>query len=430
MVNTCNQIFHSNVQSNLSLSMNAYFRLFLSFLFTYCVILNANEIVQDPYPLKEFEFNQISDFNKDIECQTQHIQQGQQGSIDLGQLKPILSAECEPLATVAGCVNVISGRFFQIEKDLSSNAVEPLNLIRFYDSGNTSESSIGFGFGLQFPLWASDFQEGARHSYAMISEREGFLIPYKCKSSTDSHARKVCIIDPRLTEKGYTNLSRASLSGKANFVNWKAAFRSKENDWILQLGDGSQRIYHKHVKLDKEQKWRMNFPTNHAYLLTKEIKPNGNQILFSYHRIHDKPRLTQVRASNSIGQTLDQLDFEYGPDGCHVKNLSGDSVLYLQSGESSLPKALFEDSPYRKILKKAIRSQGGEITYRTMRKQLHRKVASVIKPLGGFLEIDYKESKSYYPEDDKVKRLLEPVGPNGEKFATYEFDYQKDFTRV
>ena len=64
-----------------------------------------------------------------------------------------ISSECEPLTTVANCVNVLSGNFFLVEKDLIGNTIEPLDLTRFYDSGSHAESSLGYGLGSQiFPF--------------------------------------------------------------------------------------------------------------------------------------------------------------------------------------------------------------------------------------------------------------------------------------
>jgi hypothetical protein len=85
---------------------------------------------------------------------------GAEGKIDISQIEPTLS-ECEPLTSVGKCDNVISGCFFQVEKDLSSHSVEPLSLIRYYDSTCRSVGITGLGFGLSYPLWISEIQEGA-----------------------------------------------------------------------------------------------------------------------------------------------------------------------------------------------------------------------------------------------------------------------------
>ena len=123
-------------------------------------------------------------------------------SEDIEKMDIALSAECEPITTVAGCVNVLSGHFFQVEQDLIGNTIDPLRLTRYYDSANSMETFLGTGFGSQYPLLASKSQNGIRHNYVLISERDGFLIPYRCK--LDDHQYR---IDPRLLEKGYTNLN-------------------------------------------------------------------------------------------------------------------------------------------------------------------------------------------------------------------------------
>ena len=93
---------------------------------------------------------------------------------DISKREIILSAECEPLITVADCVNVASGHFFQVKQDLVGNTIDPLQLTHSYDSGSIIETFMGFAFGSQFPLIASHVQGDPKHIYAMISERDGF----------------------------------------------------------------------------------------------------------------------------------------------------------------------------------------------------------------------------------------------------------------
>ncbi len=200
-------------------------------------------------------------------------------SEDIEKMDIALSAECEPLTTVGGCINVISGHFFQADQDLIGNTIDPLRLTRYYDSANCMETFLGTGFGSQYPLLASKSQNGTRHNYVLISERDGFLIPYRCKLD-DHHYR----IDPRLLEKGYTNLSRVGISGHANFVNWQALWQL--NGWGLQLGDGTKRFYTKLIELERIEKMKLKLPSKKVYLLTKEEKPNGNKVNFDYDDEH------------------------------------------------------------------------------------------------------------------------------------------------
>ena len=229
------------------------------------------------------------------------------------QFEPVLSAECEPLASVADCVNLVSGDFFQINHDMT---IGPLSLTRIYDSGSKSEFIFGFGFGSQFPLWASSLEQTKKHCYAAISEREGFLIPYAGRTKKMS-------VDPRLFEKGYTNLSRTALSGHANLINWKAYYL--EDHWVVKLGDGTIRSYGLGVKLESNLRKKLRFPTHYAYLLTHEIKPNGQKLSFDYDT---HLRLLKIKAKDKTGALFGKLDFSYDKGCCTVTSSSGEMVKY------------------------------------------------------------------------------------------------------
>ncbi len=335
---------------------------------------------------------------------------------DISQLEIVLSGECEPLTTVADCVNVVSGSFFQIEKDLVGNTIDPLSLTRYYDSNNENETFVGYGFGSQFPLIASEMQDRSRHSYALISERDGFLIPYRSKIHSDhTDKRKTCHIDPRLIEKGYTNLSRVEISGLSNFVNWRATHRpeDKKQGWIVQLGDRSQRTYGIKTELSKTNRKKIGLPSKVAYLLTEEIKPNGNRLLFNYEISHGKPYLTKIQTQNRTGDAiLNELNVSYShnldENICRVKSGCGSRIDYHQI---HVPHS-------HKILTHVSSSQRGDRSYGFI-KSSHPRLGIVKKPRGQNVEVIYN---AYH----KVAALLEPLGPNKEIVNTYNFYYDGD----
>ena len=283
---------------------------------------------------------------------------------------------------------------------------------------------MGLGFGCQFPLWASDVLKGTRHHYAMISERDGFLLPYRDKEAGPS---KYCLIDPRVLKKGYTNLSRAVISGHANFINWKAVFRNSKDssgdEWFVQLGDGTKRIYDKCVKIDGEQQSRMNFPSKTAYLLTKEIKPNGNQLLFSYQTINGKPRLAQVKTLNRTGKkTLNELKFHYSSESCTLSTLYGERVEYHQTEKiRPLSTGLGIRPSERKFLEKTVSSQKGTTQYEMA--DFKWKIEKISRPRNRFTQVAYDSS-------GRVKTLYEPLENKKEPIKCYEFDYHQDSTDV
>ena len=152
-------------------------------------------------------------------CVVTHVCAEEDEFDDISQLKVELSADCEPLIIVADCVNVQTGSFFQVDRDLIGNSIDPLSVIRYYDSAKKSETFMGYGFGSQFPLLASETQDSSHHTYAMICERDGVFLPYRCDINSDEKSSKTCLIDPRLREKGYTNFHHPKSSGNTHLVN-------------------------------------------------------------------------------------------------------------------------------------------------------------------------------------------------------------------
>lgn len=341
-------------------------------------------------------------------------------SEDISQLEISLSAECEPITTVADCVNVVSGHFFQIDHDLIGNTVDPIRLIRCYDSGNKMEGFLGSGFGAQFPFFASDVQEGKEHSYALIEERDGFLIPYKGRARGSTHT---CRIDPRLLKKGYTNLSRAALSGHANYVNCKATYKEDSNGgyWTVQLGNGGKRLYRNPIKLSRERKHEIGFPTRTVYLLEEEIKPNGNRLKFDYQIINGNPLISKIRTFNRTGKRqLNELKFSYFSPDCKVQSSCGKSCSYKQRMEVHVN---FTAITGKNILEAVDSSQNGSITYTAPPgHKKPKKVVRVERPDGRSLSITY--------DKDKVESIKEPLGRNGALVTTYRFKYDKKEAKV
>ncbi|WP_068468618.1 RHS repeat-associated core domain-containing protein [Candidatus Protochlamydia phocaeensis] len=337
---------------------------------------------------------------------------------EVGEKDFSLSAECEPLTTVAGCVNVASGQFFQTETDLIGSTIDPIKLTRYYDSGQESESLFGMGFGSQFPLLATEAEEGARHSHALICEREGFMIPYR----GINHA-SLLQIDPRLLQKGYTNVSRVAMSGHANFVNWEAVYKPSEQGlyWTVRLGNGAKRTYGWSIKLSSQKQKEMGFPTKFGYLLSEEKKPNGNTLRFDYCFPDGKPALSKVRTLNRSGQLINELTFTHSPTGCLVASSCGKAVYYAKrKGEVYSPS--LKEYVYKNILQKVESSQKGVTAYQAECDYHNIPKVTHVAKAGQLIRAIYS--------NDKVKSLQEPLGEKGELISSYTFAYGENFTIV
>ena len=65
-----------------------------------------------------------------------------------------VTADVEPLASAYGCVNVVSGDFFQGDADFVYDGPEPFSFERSYSSSNepTADRYLGLGQGINIPL--------------------------------------------------------------------------------------------------------------------------------------------------------------------------------------------------------------------------------------------------------------------------------------
>ena len=290
-------------------------------------------------------------------------------------------------------------------------------MIRYYDSGNANESSLGYGFGFEFPLWASSIVDFHNSHYAMINERENFFLPFRNRKNEPGY---VCWIDPRILNRGYTNYNRSAIKGRPNFINRKASFKMTSKYphgiWSLELGDGTKRIYSEYVEIPEHQQKRIHSPTKTAYLLTKEIKPNGNQIHFSYAPVRGNVRLTHIKTlDRNECAILSELKFQYSSNkrqlskpknanhhlyslynNCIITNSSGDQVEYLQEERHRMKGHWSNLSSF---LQKASSSQKGDSQFAMNSKW---KLKEIKKPRNRFQRV------SYHPSG-KVKSLYEPL---------------------
>jgi len=385
-------------------------------------------VYNEELELFEFDYDADDDINPDVLTKAAELND----DVD-NENECHLSADCEPITTVGGCVNLLSGSFFQMERDLKSNSIEPLDVLRSYDSSSKFESMAGFGFSTQFPLWASETEKSIRHYNARISEREGAFLPYR-GSISKNQGRKILGMDPRMFKKGTTNLSHGVIGGTSNFVNW-CAVRNQASEktpvhWKVQLGDGTLRYYTKSVYLSTNRKRRMNFLTKDAYLLTKEIKSNGNKLLYSYDKIEGEYQLKQIQSVNrSETAVLDELTFNHRNDGCIIQNRCGNSVEYqLQDDECVFTHAHGKKKNRRK-LQEVRSSLADTMHFETIQDKKLRRVSHIKKPNGQFIEVHYNAHGNEHVKY-KVNAIIEPRGKDNQPIKTFKFSYDKRFTSV
>jgi len=218
---------------------------------------------------------------------------------------PRLSAESEQLATVADCVNVISGEFYQVNPDLYSNNHDAVDLTRYYDSGSNKGGDFGYKFGSGYPTFFL-YNPHVKSYNVEIEQREGATLPFHANNKKNKG-----VIDPRIFEKGYTNCSRDAARLK------DATVQVSKGVWSLFLSDGTKR-YYGYVN------------TNDIcgfYRLLLEEKPNGNKVHFAYNGKCWRPVRTFI-TNNDESLILSEINLEFPQLRVNAKSNNNQNVSY------------------------------------------------------------------------------------------------------
>lgn len=195
-----------------------------------------------------------------------------------------LAPETESLALVHGCVSIVNGDFVEQKTDLFIDAPSPIALTRIFDSGQSQvHSTLGEGFTWSFARMLDLY---GTWRVAGLEEREGLRLYYNC---TETKNGLHYSIHPSAFRAGYTNYSPIEISG-ANSLhnvtllcrNYQALNRRNEEglywvevkggEFVVTLGCGTQRLY-KYI----EQGGGVRY-----WILDKELRPDGNRILYQY----------------------------------------------------------------------------------------------------------------------------------------------------
>ena len=327
-----------------------------------------------------------------------------------------LAPEAEPIALVHGCVNVVTGEFVQQKTDLVVEGPSSISLSRIYDSGAPQvKSTLGHGFTWAFARNLKG--TGSDWRACALDEREGIKLYYH--KAPDKEYFKV---DPRTFQVGYTNYSPGEISGANSLHNvtlmphecktkrsWNKDTGERtwltEGEWIVTLGCGTKRIY-AWTEQGNANWWR----------LSKEIRPDGNKVLYEYHNTH----LTKViLADNSESTWLVAYSLEYHGDQVKAIGTNGQQVHYQLGTFKQRPKQTAQS--FNRLA--SIASE--QLIPATYGYRSHGTDANVGK-------IDYIEQPDHrrididYHKDGRVKALKAPVGLNSTPVTFATFNYSKD----
>ena len=154
--------------------------------------------------------------------------------------QPRLAAESEPLLTVANCVNVMDGSFFQVNQDMVIDGPVPLSYTRYYDSGDCNYDLLkynhyGYGVGLGYPLMLKYIKAPNRNVYISVDQRYHYGVFFNLRN--EGRFRKG-YFHPDMFRYGYTNCTAALKRGNPSLAHTESYFMPLSGFMIPILADG------------------------------------------------------------------------------------------------------------------------------------------------------------------------------------------------
>ncbi|MCE5293700.1 MAG: hypothetical protein LLF94_03690, partial [Chlamydiales bacterium] len=416
-----------------------------------------------------------------------------------GVVPSLVNLTSLPSAVVNGSVNVITGDYCESDEEDVIFAPDPYVLGHSYFSSSLEEGNLGDGWNFfhnhrivvvqpngisytkAFPeaiphllpkeamnsLFAKGFgnrdmvghnrdgnQRNTRDEnqvtkykpepvFLSLYDPSGGRLVYKTKydkKHKDTSMRHFKL-ESKLT--GYTNIVNGQMSGQTNLKSTKLRWDRSHDSFHVTMGDGSKRTYERSWETkDKKKKDEDYVESTRDYHLKREIKPNGNTVLYDYN---DKDEITNIRSWNKdFTQKLYSVDFHQRTTGDFAKNpnlnvTTSDGMqhtYYYKKLKGSYMKGTWSVSH--------IRRQGKPFTNFIYSEKSPRHDRRVIKKEteGGFYTAtkyyraasNWMDSKSVTPKDKKetkflrnrVRMQLAPMGPDGKEIITHRYFYYKD----
>lgn len=357
-----------------------------------------------------------------------------------------------PAAIVDGCVNAITGSFFDVEIDLEIPGT-PLNLTRSYCSGS----------GALKPSSSGDYKNechdlfrcwGWNHATIFYRRPHWHILNV---GNIQNGSKDIFDLDERTFKgkihknlfKGWTNASYGVLSGQTDMHNQKVDFSELNRDnWCVTLEDGTERHFgsHKVSYGKKEQQYwfchedRRCFPDG----LEMHYQHSGP---FQFSRVEIKDRLGDSTTgfiekkestlfTDSLGRTVRYYlkDFEGSYDGVPVKversnklTLEYEYIQFLWSGYISA-RAPGQDPKNTYIVKNT------KYVPLISRKSFPNDRYFNINYIDGYPKYwthkGYIKGTPLHKNAGKVSELLAPLGESVQGVVKYKFDYLDDKTIV
>jgi RHS repeat-associated protein len=314
-------------------------------------------------------------------------------------------------------VNTIFGSFHDAETDLIVPGPTPLHFTRYYNSESFFHGPLGYmAMGVNYPGSIKGLlRNEVSYDEVTILEDGGSILHYATNDPADAKKCKY-YLHREVIHEGFTNTGSGEISGRTNLKNSYYTFEAKNPDdqeedsrgiWKGFLADGSMRKYFK------------TYDYEDAMNLKYEQKPNGNILLFDYHKTG---RVKNIEVKNSKEKhVLAWL---------HFTESTRDNTLKVASSNGKEANYQFfqdydDNGQTTLYLKKVTSSDIPTTQYKYTQKGPRSYLSRIERPNGRYLEIEYDR-------EGKVTRQSAPAGADGTKQVIWRFEYfpQDGYTRA
>ena len=346
--------------------------------------------------------------------------------------------ENEPNALVEGIVNVITGDLYALEDDIVIAGVEPLRLKRSYISAK-GEGKWSFFENLYAilrpPIKILTVNEPNGTALIYRYDQKANKKKKKHKKKKDKKKEQSITFRPldlNQDAKGLTNTARGKISAQTNLKNQYVSMDKDMDAFTIVCPNGAKRTY-RAISGQKPDKIKNDFGTLkihffYHYLLHSEELPNGNKILYQWH----KNRLQSIRTTDPSGQkTYAQASFHY-----HGKSHEEDDLIYWDNlnfdvhtndGRTLQYHYFCEGKPKKGgawYLERIFSSDSPDETMHYFDRESYRNpiLGRIALPDARSLHINYYNT----PENSigsRVHTLSSPVGKDASALGTHEFHY-------
>ena len=324
---------------------------------------------------------------------------------DIEEYASLIDFEGMPNTIVDGCVNVLTGNYFESADDFVGPGPSPITVSRYFDSGSAVYSELRDLWDLNIK---SLLKKKVTEEYRdiNISDR-GTNLLFRGKRKS-----KQLEISAKILEEGVVNICSPYASGKHHLLNKRVhILKEKKKKRYLLKSPGWESLLFTKEKGDSH------------YLLRTLFRPNGCKLDYFYEKEHVK----RIESLNNEGQLSQAIGIARENDQVTITADDGREIVYTLSKMKSQHRSGSEKHRY--CLTKVNSNFGPTVKYEYKKKGDHERDLLIRRELpdNRYKKIVYHISDK---KNDKVKYLYAPVGVGTEPIRMYRFDYHSNKAEV